>query len=178
MSTATRRLIILLACQLLLCWLETYLISRISLIGKIGIATVYHQYALLRNFWETLLLLSSFQVAVIVTLYVLDRRSTRRTATMTGTILLIIGLIGLILTFQDFLHTYSHRLLKERFHLGFYLFWLAWMASCFYFLFFYRATPPFPVDPGAPVPLSGNPLTVPSPNAPPFPPDPDNPPAS
>jgi len=48
--------------------------------------------------------------------------------------LLVAGVLGLVITYYDFQHTYSHRLLKERFHLGFYLFWLGWMGTCVFFL--------------------------------------------
>ena len=169
MLTPARRICVLLLCQLLLCWLETYLISKISLIGKVGIATIHHEYALLRSFWKTYLLLSFLQVAVVITLYILGKRSPKKITNLVSTVLLVIGLLGLVLTFLDFLHTYTHRLLKERFHLGFYIFWLSWMSSCLYFLFSGKTLlfpskdgPPFPADPEAPT-------LQPSPNQPPPP---------
>src|ERR1700722_7852299 len=144
MLSPNRRLLVLILSQLLLCWLETYLISRISWIGKVGIATFYQQYALLRSFWKTCLLLSILQMALILTLYLMGKRSTKKTTNLVSTILLVTGLLRLVLFFQDFLHTYGHRLLKERFHLGFYLFWISWMATCLFFLFSNR-TKPFPL---------------------------------
>jgi hypothetical protein len=149
MLTPNRRLFLLIVSQLLLCWLETYLISKISLIGKIGIATVYKEYHWLRIFWKTYLILSIFQIAVILTLYMIEKRSAKKITNMISTTLFVAGLAGLVLTFQDFLHDYAHRLLKERFHLGFYIFWLSWMATCAYWLFSNR-TKPFPLDPNAP----------------------------
>jgi hypothetical protein len=169
MLTPARRIFTLLLCQLLLCWLETYLISKISLIGKVGIATVHHEYALLRSFWKTYALLSILQVALIITLYVLGKRSSKKITNLVSTVLLVAGLLGLVFTFLDFLHTYSHRLLKERFHLGFYIFWLSWMCTCLFFLFsdkimllFAKDTAPFPVDPEAPIATP-----QPAPNQPP-----------
>ena len=150
MLSPNRRLHILILSQLLFCWLETYLISRISWIGKVGIATFYQQYALLRSFWKTWLLLSILQMVLILVLYFMGKRSTKKMTNLVSTILLVTGLLGLVLFFQDFLHTYGHRLLKERFHLGFYFFWIGWMATCLFFLFSNR-TKPFPTDPNAPV---------------------------
>lgn len=142
MLSPNRRLFTLILAQLLLCWLETYLISRISLFGKIGIATVHKEYALLRSFWKTCLLLSVLQLAVILVLYYVGKRSARRMTNLVSTVLLVAGLLGLVLTFSDFMNTYSHRLLKERFHLGFYIFWLAWIATCCFFLFSARHPKP------------------------------------
>jgi hypothetical protein len=153
MLSPGRRLLVLTLSQLLLCWYETYLISKISTIGKIGIATTYHQYHWLRVFWLTYTILTGFQLALILTLYIMGNRSTRKMTNLISTIFLVAGGLGLVLTFQDFMHTYSHRLLKERFHLGFYIFWISWMATCAYFLFSNR-TKPFPVDPNAP-PVAG-----------------------
>lgn len=150
MLSPSRRLLVLVLFQVLLCWYETYLISKISTIGKIGIATAYHQYHWLRVFWLTYAILTLFQLAVIGTLYILGKRSTKKLTNLISTILLFAGGLGLVLTFQDFMHTYSHRLLKERFHLGFYIFWISWMASCAFFLFSNR-TKPFPLDPNAPL---------------------------
>ena len=167
MLNPARRIYVLLLCQLLLCLLETYLISKISLIGKIGIATVHHEYALLRSFWKTYGLLSLLQVALIITLYMLGKRSSKKITNLVSTILLVVGLLGFLVTFQDFLHTYTHRLLKERFHLGLYIFWLSWMSSCLFFLFCGKTmlfpskdAPAFPADPDAPTPH-------PAPNQPP-----------
>lgn len=179
MLTPARRVFTLLICQLLLCWLETYLISKISLIGKVGIATVHHEYALLRSFWKTFALLSVLQVALIITLYLLGKRSSKKITNLVSTVLLVAGLLGLLVTFQDFLHTYTHRLLKERFHLGFYIFWLSWMCSCLFFLFSNKIMP-FPAKDAPPFPIGDTPLApnialAPATNASPFPTDPDAP---
>jgi|GEM_PF-910697 len=157
-----RRLLVLTLSQLLLCWYETYLISKISTIGKIGIATTYHQYHWLRIFWLTYTVLTLFQLAVIAVLYILGKRSTKKITNLVSTILLVAGGLGLVLTFQDFMHTYSHRLLKERFHLGFYIFWISWIGTCAYFLFSNR-TKPFPLDPNAPPVNQPHPTPQPAP---------------
>ncbi len=149
MLNPNRRLLVLVLTQLLLCWYETYLISKISTIGKIGIATSYHQYHWLRVFWLTYAILTFFQLALILTLHIMTNRAAKKMTNLVSTILFVAGGLGLVLTFQDFMHTYSHRLLKERFHLGFYIFWISWMGTCLYFLFSNR-TKPFPLDPNAP----------------------------
>jgi hypothetical protein len=176
MLSPNRRLLVLILSQLLLCWYETWLISKISTIGKIGIATTYHQYHWLRVFWLTYTILTLFQLALILTLYLMGRRSAKQMTNLVSTILLAAGGLGLALTFQDFMHTYSHRLLKERFHLGFYIFWISWIATCTFFLFSNR-TKPFPVDPNAPIVNQPHPEPQPATykqevEQPPSPPDP------
>jgi len=149
------RISLLVLCQVFLCWLEAYLISKISLIGRVGIATVHQEYKLLRSGWKTFLLLLTIQIAVIFLLNLIQKKYSKKVMTVAASSLLALATLGLFVTFQDFLHTYTHRLLKERFHLGFYLFWLAWIATCTFFLVIKdgkkaKDAAPFPLDPNIP----------------------------
>lgn len=127
------RLSILICCQAILSWIESYLISKISFIGKVGIATTHKEYRLLRSGWKTFLLLFSIQLIVIVVLSVARKKLPAKSARLTGVVLLVLAVLGLLTTYVDFQDT-THRWLKERFHLGFYLFWLSWIGSCAFFL--------------------------------------------
>jgi len=144
---------LLIPVQALLCLVETYLVSKISFIGKVGIATVHREYSLLRSGWKTFLLLFSIQVVIIITLSIIEKRSPKKIAAIITAALLLLGIIGLYITFQDFLHTYTHRLLKERFHTAFYLFWLSWIGTCLYFIVLLnkRKRETFPLDPNTPL---------------------------
>jgi hypothetical protein len=128
------RIPLLILCQALLSWLEAYLIAQISLIGRVGIATVHREYRLLRSGWKTFLLLFGIQLALILLLRFIQKKYPKKVTTILTSGLLLLAVLGFLATFQDFLHTYTHRLLKERFHLGFYLFWLAWIGTCVFFL--------------------------------------------
>lgn len=125
---------ILIGVQAFLCLLEAYLISKISLIGKIGIAMFYKQYRFLRSGWKTFLLLFAVQLLLIGVLHQAKKRLPARKANYAAAIFLILAILGLWGTYYDFQYTFSHRLLKEKFHLGFYLFWLGWMGTCVYYL--------------------------------------------
>jgi hypothetical protein len=144
---------ILILTQAILCLLETYLVSKISFIGKVGIAIVHREYSLLRSGWKTFLLLFSIQVVIIITLHIIEKKSPKKTAFIVSAAILLLGLVGLYVTFQDFLHTYTHRLLKERFHTAFYLFWLSWIGTCLYFIVLLNKRKPetFPLDPNTPI---------------------------
>jgi hypothetical protein len=129
-----KRIYLLVGFQALFSLLQTYFVLKISLIGKIGIALFYKEYALLRSGWKTFFLFFAIQLAVIAVLYIVSKRSSKRAARTTAYALIAMAVAGLWLNFDDFLHTYSHRLLKERFHLGFYLFWAGWIVSCVFFI--------------------------------------------
>lgn len=129
-----KQLLPLIAAQALLCLLSAYLISKISLIGKIGIAVFYKEYKWMRSGWKTFLIFFTVQLIVIGILFFLHRYRSRKATGYTAVGIMAVALIGLWLTYNDFLHTYTHRLLKERFHMGFYLFWLGMTGSCVFFL--------------------------------------------
>src|SRR5688572_7188496 len=115
------RILSLIVFQAALCGLATHFISKISLIGRIGIATFYQEYQWLRSPVKTYLAFFLVQLAVIGLLYWLQRGGLGKTLLRSAVVILLLAVAGLIWTHYDFMHTYSHRLLKERFHLGFYL---------------------------------------------------------
>lgn len=129
-----KKIPVMILCQLLFTWLQVMLISKISLIGKIGIAVAYKEYRFLRSFWKTYFLLAGVQLLVIGVLAYTHRTQTRKKHSVACGIIFLLAVLGLLYTYNDFVHTYSHRLLKERFHLGFYLFWIGMMASSVFFL--------------------------------------------
>lgn len=124
----------LIVCQAFLCCIEAYFVSKISFIGKAGIALFYKEYRFLRSGWKTFLLFFILQLFIILILYIVKKKLPAKITRYTAAVLLLIALAGLWATYYDFQYTFSHRLLKERFHLGFYLFWLGWMTSCVFFL--------------------------------------------
>ena len=138
------RISFLVICQVILCCIESYLVSKISFIGKAGIALFYKEYRFLRSGWKTFLFFFALQMIVILVLYFVKKKFPARIANYTATGLLAISIAGLWATFHDFQHTFSHRLLKEQFHLAFYLFWLAWAGSCIFFLVSKSTTTPPP----------------------------------
>lgn len=129
---------ILIACQAFLCCIEAYLVSKISLVGKVGIALFYKEYGLLRSGWKTFLLFFLVQLALVLLLAYAEKKLPVKKLKLLISALFFTGLIGLWGTFYDFQYTFAHRILKERFHLGFYLFWIGWMSTCVYFLMIIR----------------------------------------
>ena len=60
--------------------------------------------------------------------------SSKKKAQWINYIMVLVGIIGLFATYLDFTIT-SHRLMKNSFHSGFYLFWIGWFITCGWFIF-------------------------------------------
>jgi hypothetical protein len=118
---------------LFLSCLSGYLMSKPSLIGKVGIDLFYKEYKFLRTWWQGAL-------AVFITLLVLlflqgliQRKLSRNSANLIQVVMILLALAGFYFTWYDFKHTTTHRWLKTSFHIGAYLFWLGWIiVSVFY----------------------------------------------
>ncbi len=114
--------------------LSGIMISKMSLIGKIGITIIYNEYTILKSWWKTALLLFIIQVVIFIALSIWDANTVKRfKRLLLPLVFLFIGIIGFIYTYYDFTET-SHRLLKKTFHIGFYIFWLTWFGNCLFFM--------------------------------------------
>jgi heme A synthase len=56
-----------------------------------------------------------------------EKKLPKTKATVVHVTFILLALLGLYLTYSDFQNTTSHRWLKEKFHIGAYLFWLGWI---------------------------------------------------
>jgi len=115
--------------------LAGWLISKISWIGRAGINLVYKEYSIFKSWWKTALLLFVIQMVLLLLQNVIRKKYSRPIANIASIVLLVTALGGLFATYSDFNNNFSHRLLKEKFHLGFYLFWLGWISTCLYYIF-------------------------------------------
>lgn len=124
----------LLILQAVLSLIAGFLISKMSWLGRVGIKWFMPEYSIFRSWWQTAIALFSTQVIVAGLLWLVKRKATPRIAAIVSLIFLLIGIAGLYLTYNDFQTTFTHKLMKEKFHLGFYLFWLGWIGTSIYFL--------------------------------------------
>lgn len=141
-NKSPRSLPLLVVFQAILMGIAGYLISEISFIGRVGINFFYKEYSIFKSAPKTAILFFVIQLVLIGIQWIMNRRYDRKIANIVSGILLVVALLGLYATYNDFQHTLSHRLLKEKFHLGFYLFWLGWISTCVYFMYGVRKTPP------------------------------------
>ena len=109
------------------------LITQMSLLGRIGIHIMYRQFLVFRSWWKTALLLFAVQCLLLALLYGVRKAMSLSSAKKVAWILLLVGILGAGTTYWDFSHT-MHKVMKAKFHFGFYFFWLGWAVSCLYFI--------------------------------------------
>ena len=120
--------------QVVLSIISGILIYKMSLIGRIGIHLLFRKYMIFRSWWKTALLLLLIQGILIFILAFVRNFSSKKKAQWINYIMVLVGIIGLFATYLDFTIT-SHRLMKNSFHSGFYLFWIGWFITCGWFIF-------------------------------------------
>ena len=111
-----------------------YLLSKVSIVGRMGMKIFYKEYLFLRSWWkDTLLLFVVLMILFAVQAYLKQKLPPDRSNKI-FLISVVFALAGLYISYDDFRHTLSHHFLGERFHIGVYLFWIGWMATGIYFI--------------------------------------------
>ena len=105
--------------------LAGWLLSHISLLGRVGISVAYREYQFLKTWWMGAALVLAVWLAVYWMHTIALQRWPRRKKTHLVT--LVLAMLGLYATYADFRGDLAHRWLGERFHLGAYLFWVGLM---------------------------------------------------
>ncbi|WLD24229.1 hypothetical protein NU10_02180 [Flavobacterium dauae] len=131
--------IILILIQAVLSLVAGILLSKMSLVGKIGTSTVYTEYGFLKHWYKGFAAVFVVQLLLIAILWIVKRTTSFKNFSLVNLVFVIIGLIGLLYTFYDFTST-SHKYMNSQFHTGGYLFWAGWFVSCIFF-FFARVKP-------------------------------------
>lgn len=122
-----KRISILVLCLAALAALSGYLMSKASFIGRIGMTFIYKEYEFLKTWWKGALFVFIVWMVLLIIQIIVDKKLSKQTATIIHVVFILLALTGLYFTYSDFQHTTSHRWLKERFHIGGYLFWLGWI---------------------------------------------------
>lgn len=117
---------------LVLSSISGYLLSKASLVGRIGINLFYKQYKFLKVWWQGALTVFTVLLVLFFIHWLINKKFTK--AKLAHIVLLLVAIAGLYFTYLDFRNTATHRWLGERFHLGAYLFWLGWISISIYFI--------------------------------------------
>jgi hypothetical protein len=121
--------------------LSGYLMSKASFIGRLGMTYVYKEYRFLKTWWKGALAVFVVWIVLLIIQAIVERKLSKQKATVVHIVLILLALVGLYFTYSGFQHTTSHRWLKERFHIGAYLFWIGWIIiSVFYIVQKRKAT--------------------------------------
>ena len=114
------------------------LMSKASWIGRVGISLFHKEYNLLKVWWEGGLAVFIFLLALFILQSLIENKLPFWLAKFLHFILLVAALGAAYLTYDDFTTDISHRLLGQRFHLGFYLVCAGWILICIFFIFKHR----------------------------------------
>jgi hydrogenase-4 membrane subunit HyfE len=101
--------------------------SKASFIGRLGMTFVYKEYRFLKTWWKGALTVFVVWMVLLIIQTIIERKLSKQKALIAHVAFILLALVGLYFTYSDFQHTTSHRWLKERFHIGAYLFWLGWI---------------------------------------------------
>lgn len=121
--------------------LAGYLFSKMSWIGRVGVNLVHQNYKFLKVWWQGALVVFAILMLLLLIQWLVQQKAKLFTARIIQVIALLIAIAGLYYTYLDFRHDITHRWLKERFHLGGYLFWIGWISISLFFLFSKKSKP-------------------------------------
>lgn len=122
-----KRISILIVLLAALAALSGYLMSKASFIGRLGMTYFYKEYRFLKTGWKGALAVFVVWMIVLIVQTIVEKKLKKGTASLIHVVFILLALLGLYFTYSDFQHTTSHRWLKEKFHMGAYLFWLGWI---------------------------------------------------
>lgn len=131
--------IILILIQAIISLVAGILLSKMSIIGRIGVSTIYTEYGFLKQWYKGFAVVFIVQLLLTGILWAVKRTTTYKNFSLVNLVFIVIGLIGLLYTFYDFTST-SHKYMNSQFHTGGYLFWAGWFITCLFF-FFARVKP-------------------------------------
>lgn len=131
--------IILILIQAIISLVAGILLSKMSIIGRIGVSTIYTEYGFLKQWYKGFAVVFVVQLLLTGILWAVKRTTTYKNFSLVNLVFIVIGLIGLLYTFYDFTST-SHKYMNSQFHTGGYLFWAGWFITCLFF-FFARVKP-------------------------------------
>lgn len=129
-----KNIFILVLLQAILALLMAFLISKMSFIGRMGITFIYKEYLVFKSPWKTALLIFAIQVFLVLILAFFKYFTPVKIANTLAIFTILIGIGAAYYTYLDFTTT-SHKYMKNNFHMGVYLFWVAWIFSAVFFLF-------------------------------------------
>lgn len=111
-----------------------YLFHKISWIGRLGINIAYDEYTIFKSWWKSSLLVFGIYMALYLIHYLACKNKPLRSVIIINTVSILLAIGGLYYTYHDFRTDFSHRIAGERFHLGFYLFWVGWIVINLHFI--------------------------------------------
>ncbi len=111
-----------------------FLMSNMSWIGRIGINLIHKEYKFLKVWWQGALAVYVALLLLFVVQYIIQTRTHFVVGKLLHVLCFAAAIGGLYFTFSDFSNDITHRMLRDVFHVGAYLFWVGWMLISVFFL--------------------------------------------
>jgi hypothetical protein len=119
---------------LILACISGYLMSQPSLVGRVGMDLFYKQYQFLKTWWQGALLVFVVWIVLMLLQGFVQKKLSASRARIFHIGMIMLSLVGFYFTWSDFHNSTTHRWLKNRFHIGAYLFWVGWILVSLHFL--------------------------------------------
>ncbi len=136
-----KRAIQLLVLLAIISLISGYLMSQMSAVGRLGINLVHQEYKFLKVWWQGATVVFAALLVLYLVQLVLDRAFVYIAGKIVHFLLLLAAVGGMYLTYSDFDDDFTHKILRQRFHIGAYLFWVGWMLISLYFITAKRKVP-------------------------------------
>ena len=111
-----------------------YLMSQMSFVGRIGINIIHRDYKFLKIWWQGAITVYTVLLAVFLIHALLHKILQNVVAKIVHFLFFTAGVVGMYFTFVDFEDDFTHKLLRQRFHIGAYLFWVGCMLISLFFI--------------------------------------------
>ena len=111
-----------------------YLMSNMSWIGRVGVNLVHHEYKFLKVWWQGGLAVFAGLMVLYMVHYIMYKALPIWLSRLLHLMLMGAAGYGFYFTWQDFSDDFTHHIIKSRFHIGAYLFWVGWVLICLFFL--------------------------------------------
>lgn len=111
-----------------------FLMSNMSWIGRIGINLIHKEYKFLKVWWQGALAVYVALLLLFVVQYIIQTHTHFVVGKLLHVLCFAAAIGGLYFTFSDFSNDITHRMLRDVFHVGAYLFWVGWMLISVFFL--------------------------------------------
>lgn len=114
--------------------LSGHMMSKISLVGRLGINMFHKEYKFLKVWWQGAIAVFAIWLIIYIIHSIIKKRVSNASALAANLISLIVAIGGLYFTYCDFRNDFTHNIIGERSHIGFYLFWIGWIGISLFFL--------------------------------------------
>lgn len=111
-----------------------FLMSNMSWIGRVGINLMHKEYKFLKVWWQGGAVVYSALLILFFIHWILQKSLPFVVAKIVHVLLFGVAVYGLYFTYSDFSDDFTHRLLRDVFHVGAYLFWAGWMLISIFFI--------------------------------------------